>query len=504
MNKLILSAFAVSLISLSTQILAKSQTSENFFEIESELLPELTGDQRFTSPDLHQDESWKVRSEEVVIDLPVPNKGQGYSIIPWSDLDAQDWLSYDQWQIERRFKDVTPDWKIRLREASHTELMGKVLRCRGTCSIYRGANKSNAQYLSQVLEGDEFKTGPDSVAWIYLLDGSLLRLSSETSVSLQEMNFSKNQILVVTRLNEGHVFWHPRQKNEFLPDSGPETDSFSLPLMVREANQQFFERQIFKNQNDQERTSEVMVLDERAMELQFKVLNEIKKENDLAVTIPTKLIMVSPNGTLITQGPSFDMVHLAGSESFFKKRATTQGDVFNLHLRGYTNSGVFEITENHWFRIEADGKVFTRLDNPSGPLEILELLTRRIKSIELAREIWTRDFTIPVMKSLSSPESLAKDHGYTLWGEELEKRFNFLVEYTRRIETTNLRSIENLFTKRQTFGRVMKKELSDDHYRKSLNHYLLGLKSRYDKNKMNVREMSELKYYVWILKNGKV
>jgi hypothetical protein len=50
---------------------------------------------------------------------------------------------------------------------------------------------------------------------------------------------------------------------------------------------------------------------------------------------------------------------------------------------------------------------------------------------------------------------------------------------------------------------MVKKELSEDNYRASLNHYLLGLKSRYDGKKMRVREMNDLQYYVWILKNGK-
>jgi predicted metalloprotease len=77
------------------------------------------------------------------------------------------------------------------------------------------------------------------------------------------------------------------------------------------------------------------------------------------------------------------------------------------------------------------------------------------------------------------------------------------VEYTRRVETTNLRSLENLLTKLEDKGEKVRRDLSEDHYRSSLNHYLLGLKSRYDNKKMRVREMNDLQYYVWILRNGK-
>jgi hypothetical protein len=47
---------------------------------------------------------------------------------------------------------------------------------------------------------------------------------------------------------------------------------------------------------------------------------------------------------------------------------------------------------------------------------------------------------------------LARDFGYSLWGDEMSRRFDFLVEYTRRIETTNLRSLENLLVKLENTG----------------------------------------------------
>ena len=109
-----------------------------------------------------------------------------------------------------------------------------------------------------------------------------------------------------------------------------------------------------------------------------------------------------------------------------------------------------------------------------------------------------------MMKVKGDSKLLAREFGYTLWGDEIDQRFNFLVEYTRRIETTNLMSVENLLTKLKDKGESFSRELSESQYQASLNHYLLGLKSRYDKRKMRVREMNDLQYYVWILKNGKL
>ena len=98
---------------------------------------------------------------------------------------------------------------------------------------------------------------------------------------------------------------------------------------------------------------------------------------------------------------------------------------------------------------------------------------------------------------------MAHQFGYTVWNDNLSERIKFLTEYTRRVETTNLKSIQNLITRMEESGKKINEDISEEHYRKSLNHYLLSLKSRYDSKKMRVREMSDVQYYVWILRNGK-
>ncbi len=504
MKKLFWSAFAMSLILLSPQSFAQTEAVDDFLGLESEILPDLKGEQRFTAPDLHEKESWNVPEKNIIIDLAQPNKGQGHSIIPWSTQDPEDFLSINTWLIERSVKDVTPDWKIRLRQADLKELSGKLLQCIGTCDIYRGSNKASGQHLSRLLEGDELKTGKDSVAWVYMMDGSLMRLSPETSVSINEFNVGKTEIFILARLNQGHVFWHPRNKKEMVPEFSPETDSVSLPLMVRAANQQAFERKIFQAQKDEGHLSEIMILDDKAVVDQFKALNQLKNENNPGVVLGSKLMMVTPNSTIVAKDVSFDYLYLPGGKGYFKKRSTEVGEEFSLYLRGYAETQVNTISEASWHVVDDTGRTFIpiSMDAP-GILQVTELLTKRIKTIELAREIWVKEFTLPVMAATKDSEALARDYGYTLWGDEASKRLDFLVEYTRRIETTNLRSIENLLTKLESNGEKSRRDLSEDHYRASLNHYLLGLKSRYDNRKMRVREMNDLQYYVWILKNGK-
>lgn len=502
MEKLILSAFAMSLILLPGGARSQGKGVDEFLGLETEILPELKGEQRFTSPNLHQKEDWKVEPEKVEMDVAEPVKGQGYSIIPWSTLDPLEWMNVNTWITEREIKDVTPDWKIRLRQAEHKELAGKILQCRGVCSVFRGENSAKVQHLSRLVEGDELNTGKDSVAWVYMMDGTLMRVGPESSVSFHEVNLGKSEFFFLLRLNRGHVFWHPRGKGEVATDFAPETDSFSLPLLVRSANQEFFERGIFQSQDDNGHLREVMDLDENSVKAQMKALNEIKTQNgDLA--LGTRLMIVAPNATLVTRNVSFDFTYQSGGKSYFKKRGTQLGEEFSLHLRGYSMTQSIVVSEETWHEVESNGRSFISMTEAPGTLQILELLTKRIKTMELAREIWLKDFTLPVLGSINEPVQMSRDHGYTLWGDELDRRFQFLVEYTRRIETTNLRSLENLLTKLENNGEKINREISENQYQASLNHYLLGLKSRYDHRKMRVREMNDLHYYVWILRNGK-
>lgn len=503
MKKLFLSAFAVSLITMTSPLMAQTEGIDDFLGLETELLPELLGPQRFTGKEFHENKNWRVSTESVIQDTSEPNKGQSYSIIPWSTLSPDDWLSFEKWQIERKIKDSIPDWKVRLRQTEHRELMGKLLQCRGTCSIFSGSEKVKVQHLSRVVEGDELVTDKDSVAWLYGMDGSLLRLSAQSSLSLFEINISKDEVLLVARLNQGHVFWSPRSMEEFPLDLNPETDSLSLPLLIKEANVQFFERGIFRKQSDEMRLQEILELDENAVKAQVLRLNEVKKENNQVGKIKTRFVLITPNATIVSQDSTFDALYLVGGSSYFKRR-TLEEKAFSLQLRGYASAEIFSVDEASWYEVEGGGKSYQKLSDAPGHLQILELLTRRVKSIELAREIWFKEFSKPIIDAVNDPRKLAVDQGYTLWGSELTKRYQFILEYARRVETTQLRSIENLLERIEEKGSKGRQVLSDDPYRKSLNHYLLGLKSRYDKKNLSVREMSDLQYYVWILKDGKL
>ena len=518
MKKLILSAFAMSLTLFSDRVWSADRPIEEFRELqvndvlglesdafvdsEKEILPELQGFQRFSPRDLHQNSEWNIEEKQVEIDSQ-PLKGQKFSLIPWETQDPEQWLSIDKWMTERNLKDKTPSWKLQLRDFSQNEHVGKVLQCRGKCDIYRGSMKASVQHLSALNEGDEFKTDVDTVAWIYLMDGTLVRVGPESSVGFLETNWSKETVFHLIRLNQGHVYWHPRDSKDYPLESGPETDSYSLPILIREANQASFEREIFKSQGDHEKLEETMRLEESAIIAQLNRLNELKKLNN-ALQIPaTKVIIAAPNGTLIGKNTSFDLFYYPGGKSYFKKRSSSENQEFSIQLRGYTNTDLVAVSDESWFEIDHNGRSYNKVEKITGNLEITELITRRIKTIELAREMWLEKYTMPVLKKLDDPKQLAINYGYKLWDGDINKRYDFWVEYMRRMETSNLKSIDNLMNKIQAEGRMAQKEISDSHYKAALNSYLKDLKQRYTDKWMQVREMNNLQYYVWILRHGK-
>lgn len=503
MKRVFKSAFALSLILILSPLLAQTEGIDDFLGLESEVLPEVAAPLHFPKKDLHQKTEWNVTEKQVVIDKE-PLKGQGHSIIPWKTLDTVKFLDINEWVTEREIKDKTPDWQIRLRDARHAELIGKILKCAGVCQVHRGIKSVKGQHLTRLEEGDEISTDKTSTAWIYLMDGTLVRLASNSSLSLLEINISGGMILHVARLNHGHVFWHPRQKAELVADYAPETDVEGLPLLIREANQEFFERKIFASQKDPEHLFEVINLAAGAIKEQFEQLNLLKGKNNPSMTYKHKIMLVAPNATIVSTDQSFDLVHIFGGKSFFKKRGVSEGEAFSLHLRGYTQTETQVPSTEGWHEVEQSGRSYALLENVPPELQISELLTKRIKTMELARELWLEKYSLPMLASLSDNKKLAVDHGYRLWGEELIKRFDYLVEYTRRIETTNLRAQENLFARLEASGEKPQANLDDSHYQTSLNRYLKSLKTRYTEKKMQVREMSDLQYYVWILKNGKL
>lgn len=426
-------------------------------------------------------------------------KGQPASMMDW-EQDPEESLDIKKWMMQAQLESEIPDWLLRLRHERQMELVGKILSCSGSCQIARGTSSIQGQYLSRLLEGDELVLSEDSTAWVYLMDGSLLRLAAKSTVTFQEINFAKDEVLIYLKLLEGHVYYLPRTKEEEKVDLGPQTDAHSLPLMLEVANEAYFEREIFQGQNELGHLSEYLFYGKHSKNHQFKFLNELRKKNNEGPLIKTTLLMAAPNMTIMSQASAFDMMYLLGGKGYIKKRG---GGSLDLSLRGYSRLTSYSILDDKWIEVVENGRGFDHIESVNKDLQLLELLTRRIVSFKIAQEIWFDSFTKPILTSLDSDKKLAENFGYFLWDQRLSERKTFLEEYIRRLETTHLQSLSNLILKMDNRGEVIAKTPTNVYYQKALDSYLWSLKTQYSFDQMQIRETNNLQYYVWILKNVK-
>jgi hypothetical protein len=154
--------------------------------------------------------------------------------------------------------------------------------------------------------------------------------------------------------------------------------------------------------------------------------------------------------------PSLEMIVLLGGKSYFKKRSeetlslqkgeTSSHDLM-LQLRGFDNKSLNTIQDDMWISVDEKGRN-SALSEEIKWFDVGEFITKRIPSIMLGREIFLSRYSEFAFREKYDPMVLAKVDGYRLWGKikadegekkaDLELRLEFLKEYFRRVETSNL------------------------------------------------------------------
>lgn len=405
---------------------------------------------------------------------------QTNSLIDWKKIDYDEWLSFDEWKERERFKEGNPDYESTLRAQITDELVGRVIHCIGSCRIFRGEGFSNGQHLSSVKEGDEIVTLSDSFIWIYLLDGTIVYLAAESSLSFNEINLSKETPFLFARLNMGGLAWFSRSSLPVEMESLRTTDPLfkSLPLESANSVRPSFKNDLFAMLEDEE--------SERSEQV-AKVNEWIVKNNVWANGQKNYSFLIFPNGSVSGTNLNVHILSILGDksylkvhgENFWKKKSHQVKTDAKFHFRGFVKSELYEL-DSLWYEISGDGREITPAE--SHPLlHSFEQLQKRIPTILLAREILHDRYGKEVIKSLNSPSLLSKRYGHRLWGDitdsesDLFKRFSFLKEYTRRIETSNLLMSSKLKKRLEERGEKMQSMTFDRHFLgRSLDEYAIG------------------------------
>lgn len=426
-------------------------------------------------------------------------KVQKESFIDWEKLNLLNWGSLAKWKDDVHRRDQMKEWERNRRDLSLRETVARVLDCVGVCRAYRGRGFANAQFRSEIREGDDLITSRDSYAWIYLMDGSLMRISPETSVTFNEINIGKKKTFFLLRVNTGQIIWQHRSRTGLKSTSSRETDALFLPISMFEANDISEEKEY-----DQDNLMDGFSRQSKVENQYIRLNLLIESNNKVLEERETIGFIVMANGTVISKNPNIEI--LSGLEgvsymkSFTQKRLvendSSQAEFF---FRGYSNKSSEILEENTWYKAGERGRELVSLEvEESNNFKHGLFFISNIPTILIARELMLAIYSSKLFNKKIT-EDFLMDLNYRLWdeGTEIEKRIDFLKEYTRRQETRMLLVSERMRRlKKNIILTGAKYDLR--FYRKAMNIYMSSGESREDtvgaSEKLNSTKKSYWKY----------
>jgi hypothetical protein len=380
---------------------------------------------------------------------PVIFKNQTRGTTKWGEIKLEPFLSFKDWKEQTDEKELAPEWETIIRERNNREIAGRFFQCVGVCRVDRGQSFFNPNYRSSLYEGDEIQTIGESYAWIFLFDGTMIRLSPESSINLNEINIGIKENFISARVNAGNVLWLSRTEALYEEINERETDVLFNPLSLYEA-------QPIPDVKKYKEDDLIDLVEEKHTTLnQYKNLNTlIENGNKLTKGKMTYAFIVMPNMSLMGYNPSVEIVSLLGGKTFFKKRSPftlglkkdTPEEETLLQIRGFENKDLTPVESDRWLVMDEKGRNIAKAEENLNWLIMGEFITKRIPSLMVARELMMQNYSEFAFREKYNPYELATRDGYRLWGSmknmdkksDLELRLEFLKEYFRRIETTNL------------------------------------------------------------------
>ena len=455
---------------------------------------------------LHEGD-WALPSESVDPDTQEYGREEFKDLTEWKKIDNAKWTSFGDWKKQRAAKDKLPSWRTLTRNAKSREIIARVIKCVGRCQYYRGLNVSTAQTLTTLREGDEFITAKDSQAWIVLMDGTIFRVSAKTSLTLNEVNLSLKQVSFLIRLNSGHVQFQSRLRGQFKTLNRPESDLVFSPLLVRQANREFYAINEYKKLSKKEKFSYAVAANAGHAAQYLKLNDFLKSKDDVFSKRDSKVLLYTANLSLFTQNTHGSLFYSPRGKSVFKitneLENFTSGDNrvqrARIQKRGYEVSGLDNIIFNQWYEVDAKGENIDTLSLAPRYFEASRSFLNRIPMIQLAREVFLEKYSLGLF-STKGTKSLARDYGYRLWDNskrpELFLREAYLKEYIRRTETTNLKSFEKLSEILTPF------EFDRSYFQRAMNKHYKKIKDLHSLKNLKVRKLSHKKFYLWLLREN--
>lgn len=426
--------------------------------------------------------------------------GQDKSTVEWNDLDDS-WLDFDKWKENREFKDKNPLWKLKLREFKVKEKIGAVIKCVGVCYLQSGLGPKIVEHNSALFEGDEVETKEGSAIWIVLINGSIIRLSQNTTLALSEVNLLEDSIFVYLRLNSGHIYYESRSDHIFKKINLAESDQLFHPLNELKANREYYSMYEYRNLSDDLKVTYEAEKNPGAL-TQYDSLNKLIDTKSSYINTSKALTIINTAAyTVKLDSGNVNLFYKANSKSLIDYKVNsynviaTDSDSNNktIQVNIRKNKNFVNINEGS-YEVSKDATSMNQSDDLFKPIN---LNIKRIPSIHLAREILLRrKFPFLFQEKLDQKEMIV-NYGYKIWDKKIiDARISFLNKsiYKRELKTLKLskqfikssdQPITSIFDQKNALAKAAK-----DLY-----------KSTYEFKA--IRSFSDLDYFVWVMNNAK-
>lgn len=441
-------------------------------------------------------------------------RNQKRSTFDWDNLNPNKFLSYKEWLNTIKEREFVPEWESIMRERSHKEVAGHFFQCIGTCHIDRGESFFNPSLNSSIYEGDEIQTLGDSFAWIFLNDGTMVRLAAESSLTINEFNIGTKENFINARVNYGSVVWLSRKNTQYEESNLRETDVLFNKLTLYEALP-------IKEKKDYKEDDLFKLLEEpTTMINHYQRLNSLIEENNkMTKARMTYSFLILPNVTLMGHNLTAEMVVITGAKSYFKVRSSKaiglksndEDKEISVQLRGFENKDIGVAELDKWMVVDDKGKSMSVESGKNVHLLTMgELITKHIPSLMVGRELMMQKFSDVCFIENPTPKLMIEKYDYRLWGSlktnegsksDSEQHLDFLKEYFRRIETTNLYVGEHFRERLAKRGEVVKQvELSNAYFSTPLHKYYLDEDGKKEADKEV--ELNSTSKKIWKRMNG--
>lgn len=407
--------------------------------------------------------SWKVDSLQ---EKSLSIENIHHSSQDWTEMEEL--LDFQKWK-ERRFKrDYDPMLLVKERVAKLDPFMAKVMVFKGDAFLDRGEEgRVKISHYTSFFQGDELYTTENSVVYLLMYDGTIIRVSPKTRLTFLEYLINSNgQEVYALSLSQGHIYMRARvSEGKFLLTEGEETDLGLIQRIVMDdVKRADFARNALKS-SEETLKEYFLAQDDLGAKAQHHMLNHFLSKNSQTQG-PSKYLISFPYGVIELERPHLQLFTVLGAKARLKLYQNVvhfeSKQNFNLNAQWHrqeispeSSSFLKDIKSealalDKWLELK-QSQISEKLPE-SRNYKIIEYFVTRIPSIHLLAEkifsTWDKTFI-----QLEKEEALKK--GRLVWSDEsFERRQKNMIDFLTKVRALSLYRSQSMTFLESTFDQT--------------------------------------------------